>query len=181
MKFLSYRYFTCLFRVTPRYFTSFCGYCKRCFLPSFFLSPFIICIKEIYWFLWATLLKVFISCSSLVEVLRSVIFTIISSVNSNTLTSSFPICIPWSPLVVLLLWLKLQVLYWRHLERANSLVLFPFLWNCFKFFCILFDVGYWLVVFMYGLCIHDLSTTFKWRCVWLLEKAFSASFSFFIW
>jgi hypothetical protein len=42
-----------------------------------------------------TLLKLFISFrSSLVEFLGSLKYTIISSANSDSLTSSFPICIP---------------------------------------------------------------------------------------
>jgi hypothetical protein len=40
-------------------------------------------------------LKLFISCrNSLVECLGSLKYSIISSVNSDILTSSFPICIP---------------------------------------------------------------------------------------
>jgi hypothetical protein len=40
------------------------------------------------------LLKLLISCSSLVEFLVSLKYTIISSANSDCLTSSFPIYIP---------------------------------------------------------------------------------------
>jgi hypothetical protein len=44
-----------------------------------------------------TLLKVFISCkSSLVEFLGSLLYTILLSASNETLTSSFPICIPLS-------------------------------------------------------------------------------------
>ena len=66
---------------------------------NFLLSPLLICIKRSYWFFelilyQATLLKVFFSCrSSLVEFCGSVIYTIISTVNNHTLTSSFPISI----------------------------------------------------------------------------------------
>jgi hypothetical protein len=42
----------------------------------------------------ATLLKLFISCSSLVNFLLSLKYTIISFANSDILTSSFPICMP---------------------------------------------------------------------------------------
>jgi hypothetical protein len=61
---------------------------------------FFFCIWEDYWFfkvdfVSSYLLKVFISCrSSLVE-FWSLIYTIISSLNSYTLTSSFLICILW--------------------------------------------------------------------------------------
>ena len=65
----------------------------------FFLTPFIIYVQEGYCFFElilypAALLKVFMSCKSfLVEFLGSLIYTIISSANSESLTS-FLICIP---------------------------------------------------------------------------------------
>jgi hypothetical protein len=55
------------------------------------------CVKRFLWFLGvnlypATLLKVFISCGIyLIEFLPSLMYTIISSANRDTLTSSFPI------------------------------------------------------------------------------------------
>jgi hypothetical protein len=55
----------------------------RVFFPNFFLIPFIICVKEGYWFL-----------SSVVQFLGLFMYTIISSTNSDSLTTSFPICIP---------------------------------------------------------------------------------------
>ena len=73
------------------------SYYKWWCFSDFFLSPFIICILEGYWFFEsilypATLLKVFISCRSyLVEFLRPLIYTIISSANSKGLTSYFPV------------------------------------------------------------------------------------------
>jgi hypothetical protein len=78
------------------------GYCEEYCFPNFFLSPILIHIKEGYWIFFSfelilypvTLLKVFICWSSLVEFLGSLIYTIISSANRDTLTSSFSICIP---------------------------------------------------------------------------------------
>ena len=73
----------------------------------------------------ATLLKVFISCrSSLVEFFGSLMYTIISSANNESLTSSFPIRIFLIPLCCLMLLLELQALYWRGMEREDSLVVF---------------------------------------------------------
>ena len=51
-----------------------------------------------------TLLKVFNSCGcSLVEFLGSLMYIIVSSANSESVTSSLSICIPLIPFVVLLL------------------------------------------------------------------------------
>ena len=100
LKLLLYRSFTCLVRIAPKIFCILCGYCKGCCFTDFFLSPFIVCIYKIHWFFElilypVTLLKVFISCkSSLVGFLESLMYTIESSSNSRSLTSSFPIWIP---------------------------------------------------------------------------------------
>jgi hypothetical protein len=68
-------------------------------LPNFFLSPFIIYVKEGYWFLWVD----FISSHYTevvdqleefsVEFWELLMYTIKSSENSGTLTSTFQICI----------------------------------------------------------------------------------------
>ena len=44
LQFLSYRSFTCLVRVYPRY--TICGYCEGNYFPNFFLSLCILCIKD---------------------------------------------------------------------------------------------------------------------------------------
>jgi hypothetical protein len=73
-----------------------CDYCEGSCFPIFFLSPFIICIKEAYWFeliLYSVnLLKLSVSyrCSP-VEVLGLLMYTIVSSAKSDILTSSFPL------------------------------------------------------------------------------------------
>ena len=106
LKFLSYRSFTCLVRVTPRHII--CGYYEGCCLPNFFLSPFIRRAIDLFELIFysAILLKVFISCkSSLAEFWGVCVYICMrvcvcvcvyyhSSANRNTLTSSFPICIP---------------------------------------------------------------------------------------
>ena len=70
----------------------------------------------------ATSPKLFIRLrSSLVEFLGSLIYTIISSANSDILTS-FQFLSPWSHFVVVLLWLAIQVLYWIGREKVGSLV-----------------------------------------------------------
>jgi hypothetical protein len=103
LKFMSYRSFTDLVKATLRYFYIICGYCELFWFPNFFSIPFIICIEKGYWYMCrdvlilypATLLKMFISrMSSLVEFLGSLVYFTISPVNRDTLTSSFPICIP---------------------------------------------------------------------------------------
>ena len=79
-------------------------YCEGYCLSIFFLSPFIICIKEGSWFVWVNWTSnhfaEVISCgSSLVEFLGLLMYTILSSANSNTLTSALPICIPFNLLL----------------------------------------------------------------------------------
>ena len=91
--------FTSVISVILRYFVNILGYCEGWCFSDLFLSFFFICICDGYCFLScsypATFLKVFISIrSSLVEFLGSLIYTILSSENSKSLTSSFPIWIP---------------------------------------------------------------------------------------
>jgi hypothetical protein len=100
LKFLSYRSFTSLVSVTPRYFILFVTIEKGVVsLISFSACLTFVYRKAIGLFelilYQATSLKLFIRLrSSLVEFLWSLIYTIISSAKSNILTSSFPICIP---------------------------------------------------------------------------------------
>ena len=92
MRFLSYRCFTCLVRVTPRYFILFVAFVKIVVSLTFFFCLLIICIKKGYWFVWfilypATVLELFISCrSSLVEFSGLLMVTNISSAKSDRLT-----------------------------------------------------------------------------------------------
>jgi hypothetical protein len=57
LKFLSYRSFICLVRVTPKIFYIICNYCEGCCCPIFFVSPFIIFIKKGYWFAWVSFIS----------------------------------------------------------------------------------------------------------------------------
>ena len=100
LKFLSYRSFTCLVRVTPSYFMLFVTIVKgvvslisfSSFYPLSIRRPLIFFELTLY---PATLLKCFISSrSSQVEFWGLLIYTIISSANSDILTSSYLICIP---------------------------------------------------------------------------------------
>jgi hypothetical protein len=88
---LLFRSFTCLVRVTPRYFTLFVAIVKGVdSLISFSAYSSFVCRRAKAF----SPLLVFISCrSSLVKFLVSFMFTIISSVNSDTSTSSCSICI----------------------------------------------------------------------------------------
>jgi hypothetical protein len=89
-----------LLRVTPRHFILFVSIVKSVVsLISFssFLSFEERKATHLFQLILypATLLKLFISCrSSLVKIWGSLMYTIISSANSDNLTSSFPICIP---------------------------------------------------------------------------------------
>ena len=89
LKFLSYTSFTCLVSYTKTFYMI--RVYRKCRFPNFFLSWFITCIKEGYWFIWvnfysAILLKAYVICrSSLVEILWSLMYSIISSKNNNIL------------------------------------------------------------------------------------------------
>jgi len=99
LKFLSYRYFTCL---VSKLFYIICGFYEGCSFPNFFLNHLSFGYRRATGFFFINLLsshfaEMFISCSSsMVDFFRSFIYTIILSGNSNTLISSFPICIPLS-------------------------------------------------------------------------------------
>lgn len=129
LKFLSFRSFICLVRVIPRRFILLEAIVKGVFMISFsvhssFAWKRATDILELILYL-TTLLKVYIKCrSSLVEVLGSLMHTIIPSTNYGTLTSSFQFVSPSSPLVVLLLQLQLQILYLIGRGRVNKRVLF---------------------------------------------------------
>jgi hypothetical protein len=99
-KFLSYRSFTCLIRVTQRYFILFVTIVKVSFSYFFFSDSLSFEYEKVTYLFelilhLATLLNLFIICrSSLVEFLELLKYTIISSANGDILTSSFPIWIP---------------------------------------------------------------------------------------
>jgi hypothetical protein len=100
LKFLSNRSFTCLVRVIPRYFILFVTIVKGVVsLISFSARLFFVYRKvtELFELILysAALLKLFIRCRRfLVEFLGWIMYTIVSSVNNDILTSSFPIWIP---------------------------------------------------------------------------------------
>lgn len=95
LKFLSYKPFSCFIAVTLKIFYIIRQFQMCCF-PDFFLSLFVICISDNYWYFLvnlmpSTFLKMFINCkSSLVEILGSIMCTIISSDIKDTFTSFFP-------------------------------------------------------------------------------------------
>jgi hypothetical protein len=104
LKFLSYISFTCFVRVIARYFILFVTIVKVVIsLNSFSAYLYFEYRKGTNYFelilYLPTLLKLFIICmSSLVEFLWSLKYPIVSSTNSDILTSSFPICIPLTSL-----------------------------------------------------------------------------------
>lgn len=80
-----------------------------------------------------TLLKIFMCHRSfLVEFLGSLIYTIVSPANADTLTSSFPICFPLISFTCLFIDVAKASSYWTSMERVDNLVLFlilvEFLW-----------------------------------------------------
>ena len=94
LKFLSYKFYTCFGRVTPRY-SCYCDYCILWFFFSPHLSSMYRKVTDFFELILypAALLKVFMSCkSSLVDFLGSRMYTIKSSGNSESLTISFLIC-----------------------------------------------------------------------------------------
>jgi hypothetical protein len=102
LKFLSYRSFSCLDRITPRYFILFVNIVKGVVSLISFSAHLSFEYRKVTDFFElilypATLLKLLIICSSLVEFLESLKYNIISSANSDILTSSFPISIPLTP------------------------------------------------------------------------------------
>ena len=123
----------------------------------------------------------FISCRSpLVEFLGSLMYSIISSANNDTLTSSFPICIH-SISFYCLIALEPQVLYWIAMERVDSLVLFLILvelpWVSSPFHLML-AVGLLqiaFIMFRYSPYLPTLSRTSLMKGCWVLSKAVSAS------
>ena len=67
------------------------------------------------------------SCSFLVALLGFSMYSIMSSADSDSFTSSFPICIPFSFVFLFLLWLPwlgLPKLCWIQVARVDILVLF---------------------------------------------------------
>jgi hypothetical protein len=99
LKFLSYRSFTCLDRVTPRYFIILVTIVKGVVSLTSFSNYFSFeqrQANDLFELILypATLMKLFIRCRrSLVELLGSLKYTIMLSSNSDILTLSFPICI----------------------------------------------------------------------------------------
>ena len=115
----------------------------------------------------ATSLKVFISCrSSLVAFLMSLMYTIISSANNKSLTSSFPIQIPLITLCCLIdIARTSSTMLKRHGESVQPCLVPDFSGRTLSFspFNLIFAVGLLYVVFIifrYGPCIPNLSKTF---------------------
>jgi hypothetical protein len=74
----------------------FWNYCKWNCFPIFFHSLFIFGVQKSYWFFFPpTLLRVFMTRSFRGVVSGSFRYKIMSSANRDSLTSSFPICIPF--------------------------------------------------------------------------------------
>jgi hypothetical protein len=117
LKFFSYRSFTGRVRATPRYFMLLMAIVKGVVPLIFFWACLSFVQRRASDFFElilypVTLLKVFIRCSSLVEILGLLMYMIISSTNSDTLNSSLPICIP-----------LISLSYLIALDRTSSTIL----------------------------------------------------------
>ena len=128
----------------------------------------------------------FIHCRSFpVELLGSLMYTIISAAYKDTLTSfqCVPSLISFSCLIALA---KTQVPYWMGMERVRNLALFlilaELLWVflhlswCWLWACCKLPLLYWSIP-----CISNLSRTFIMKGYWILSKAFSASNKMIMW
>lgn len=114
LKFLSYRSLICLVRVMLRFFILFVAIVEGAFSLISFSTCLLFVLRratDVFWVdfvsshfvedVYRCLYLCFCRCS-LAEILGPLIY-VISSANSNILTSFFPILSSWYPLVVLLL------------------------------------------------------------------------------
>ena len=130
LKFLLYRSFPCSVRVTPRQFMLFVAIVKGdvslISLSTYLLSVYGRATDFFQLILYpATLLKVFTSYKSfLVEFLESLIYTIISSANSKSLISCFPICILLISFYCLIALVRTSSTILNRFGENDSLVLF---------------------------------------------------------
>ena len=139
LKLLSYRSLTCLVRIIPRYFILFVNFITK-IIP---LKSFLVYLSFVQWratffwdyFLSSNFAKMFISYrGSLLKLWKSFMYIILSSVNRDILTSSFPFCVPlhfhpcifgmnptWSWWVVSLMHsvTGLEVFYWVFLHQCS--------------------------------------------------------------
>ena len=126
LNFYSHRSFTCLGRVTPRYFISFCDYCEGCYFPNFFLDHYILWVEEGYWFelifYLATLQKLFNRCRNSLEFWGSLIYTIISFTSTDTVTSFQFVSLLETSFHCLIALTKTQVLYLINRKSMGSLL-----------------------------------------------------------
>ena len=153
-------------------------------LPKFFLSLLILWGEKGHWFVGVnfypvTALKLFIRFrGSLVGFLGSLIYTIISSANSDILTSSLPICIP---LISFCCWIALARTSSTILIRkgeSGQLCLVPYfggIASSFSPFSLRLATGLLyiaLIIFRFGHWIPDLSMTFIMNGCCILSNAF---------
>jgi hypothetical protein len=123
----------------------------------------------------ATSLMVFLNCrNSLVEILGSLIYTIIPSANTNTFTSSFPICIS----LISLIYLKYYIERQGESRQPCLVPDFSRISSSFSPFSLMLAIGLLyiaLAMFRYMACIPDSFNVFSMKACWIFSKAFSAS------
>lgn len=159
-----------------------------------FFSSFFICICVDYWFSWVNfsfrhVMKMIINCLSIpVEILGSLMYTILLFANKDTLTfflyNLCPFCISFSCLTAL--GNISRTIFYRIGKSVLFLLLIKFLWICFH-------LSWWWLWFCYKLTLLCLEiflvswyspTILSWRGVCqqtflkLREKSCFFSFSF---
>jgi len=105
----------------------YCDYCEGCHFPNFTQPVFPLSGGRLLIFFESFCTQKFAEvnirfCNSLVDLLASLKYTILSLANSHIVTSSLPLCIPCPPFVVWLLWLGIPGLYWISSYSAGSLI-----------------------------------------------------------
>jgi hypothetical protein len=122
-----------------------------------------------------------------VEFLGSLIYTIISSANSDILTSSFPICIPLISFCYLIALLRTSsiILNWYGESGQPCLVPdFSGIVSSFSPFSLMLATGLLYIAFImfrYGPRIPDLSKTFIINGCWILSNASSEYNKMIMW
>ena len=144
-------------------------------------------ISEYWLCIWLLCqIQLLVRVDFLVESFRFSVYTVMSSANSDSFISSFPIWCLLFLFLLLLLWPGLPVLCWIGVVREGILVLFLILVGSSKFLFIEYDVGYRSLI--YGLYYVEVCSRYSHfvegfiinGCC-TLSNAFSASIDMIKW
>ena len=103
----------------------YCDYCEGCHFPNFTQPVFPLSGGRLLIFLSHFVSKNLLKLISGFVILWWTFWrhlNILSLANSHIVTSSLPLCIPWPPFVVWLLWLGIPGLYWISSYSAGCLI-----------------------------------------------------------